>query len=241
MNSPIRPEQHQQATRFEHDDATTAHSSLRLPVAPRLVMLHATQPPSWVSGQVEGDVDESYLSPEETSQGDYDSSFSESEFALPTRARRGSFATHLRAAMTGTAAVVAIWVGLIVFPNTARDEIWSRSVSVAPSPAMLPPSALRPSQGAQIARAAPSQVAPATDVIAQHDVSAQLQDSRPVDQPLQRQAQPQAQSPGYLQQQSVPQQRVVAPQPPQQPLQPHPNLGQEISRSGRHRDCASHL
>jgi hypothetical protein len=217
MNSSIPPERPQQAMRFEHDDAKTAHSALRLPAAPQLVMLHATQPPSWVSGEGEDDVNETFLSPEETSQIDYDPSFEVTEFAVPARVRSGSLATHLRAVMTGTAAVVAIWVGLIVFPNTAHDDIWSRNVSAAP----LAPSAAPPSDRSEVASVAPSQVTPAAYVVAQHGAFVQPEPSHPVDQSLQRLAQPPAQSPAYQQQQPEKQQRVVSPQQlQQQPVQP---------------------
>jgi hypothetical protein len=230
MNSSIPPEQPQQAMRFEHDDAKIAHSSLRLPSAPQLVMLHATQPPSWVSGEVEDDVDESYASPEETLQDGYDPSFEVSEFAVPTRVRRGSFATHLRAVMTGTAAVVAIWVGLIVFPNTAHDDIWSRSVSAA----VIPPSAPSPSDRAEVASVAPSQLTPAAYVVAQHGAFVQPEASHPVDQSLQRLAQPPAQSPAYQQQQPVQQQRVASPQQPQQqPVQPHHEITMSSGEADR--------
>jgi hypothetical protein len=242
MSTSDRREQPQQAMRFEHferNDAQITRSSLRLPAAPQLVMLHATQPPSWVSSEIESGADESCLPPSETSQ-DYDASLDVSEFPVPARVRRGSFAAHLRAALTGTAAVIAIWVGLIVFPNTARDDVWSRSLSATPSAGTVPPSAARASQGAQVARTVPSQLTPAAYVVSQHDAFVQPQGGRAPDKPLQRWAQPQMQS-SAQQQQSVPQQRLVSGQqtvPPQQavvaqPVQPHHEIilsSEEVDR-----------
>jgi TPR repeat protein len=145
------------------------------------------------------------------------------EFAVPARVRGGGLATHLRAVMTGTAAVVAIWVGLIVFPNTAHDDIWSRRVSAAAPP----------SDRLQVMSAAPSQPTPTAYVVAQHGAFVQPEASHPVDQSLQRLAQPPAQSPADQRQQWVQQQRLVSPQPQQQPVQPHHEIAMSSGEADR--------